>query len=286
MLHRSTKLTRIFALAVALVATFASGVHASVQTYKVGPLGPLGAEHGFFSASWLHDATSSPSSGPSGSGLSDNRAYRMGEISSLMTGSIYGDFDAAENVLGGIGGTITGKTLYLLDDFKSSFNGKEFALKLGKDAGAGKSGALKFKTDGVASGQYSGGFIDFLLSVEGESALSGTFFFKPQAESGGTMPSPNRGDAASFTLWGNNWMHDSEPFGGGPAVGWTAFLASLGYSGNNVLRPDIVAGEANQTNHTLGISLFVTASHSPEPTTFIVWGLLSMIGVGYSRRVR
>ena len=256
-----------------------------METYQVGP---LGSEQDFFSASWLHDASGTPS--PSGSvpAAQDNRAYRTGTTSSSITGSLYGDLDATQNVLSGIGGTLSGKTRYLLDDFNSSLNGKEFVLNLGKDAGSGKSGKLKFETSGAGQGEFTGGYIDFALSIVGGPAnmLTGTFFFKPQAEMGSTPLTPNRGNSSAFTLWGYNWMHDSAPFGGGDAVNWATFMDSLQYGGPAVVRPTIVSDESNQT---LGISLYVTSvnnSVNPEPTTLIVWGALSMIGLCYSRRSR
>jgi hypothetical protein len=212
----------------------------------------------------------------------------MGATSSSITGSLHGDLDSTLNVLSDIGGSLIGKTRYLLDNFDDSLNGQEFVLKLGKDAGSGKTGKLKFETSGAGQGEFTGGFIDFALSIVGgpSNVLTGTFFFKPQAEMGTSPLTPNRGNSTAFTLWGYNWMHDSAPLGGGDAVNWTTFMDSLRYDGEIVQRPSIVNDE---NNHTLGISLYVTAatnSVNPEPTALIVWGALSMIGLCYARRSR
>ena len=54
--------------------------------------------------------------------------------------------------------------------------------------------------------------MDFSLMVGGSttSVLDGTFFFKPQAESGSDALSPNRGTSYNFSLWGWDWMHDGD----------------------------------------------------------------------------
>jgi hypothetical protein len=212
----------------------------------------------------------------------DNRAYRSGNLSGLISGSLYGDFDSSRNELQGIGGSVTGKLQYLLGVGHSE---ETFVLKLGETAGAGKTGALKFETEGA--GEYSGGFIDFALSYTGAvNPLTGTFFFKPQAETGSLLLSPNRGSATAFTLWGYNYMHASAPYGSTEnTVDWTTFLGALGYDDGTVVR-------ASQ-DQTLGIALFVSNpdpspeyAANPEPTTVFVWAVLSILGLGYCRRTR
>jgi hypothetical protein len=285
--------TRSLALCALFICICVSRSTASVHpvTYSVGELDSLGPGDNLFSASLLHDASAAPT--PSGPvpAKSDNRAYLMGWTSGLMSGSLSGDYDDSTNRLTSIGGIVTGNLRMLLGDSVAVKN-KEFVLKLGQDAGAGKTGAIQFETDGVGQGQYSGGFIDFALALAGETSnlLTGTFFFKPQAETGSLMLSPNRGDASTFTLWGYNWMHDSPAFDSDTnSFSWSEFLDPLGYQGT-VTRPSIVD---DADNHTLGVALYVSAPQSqltyaanPEPTTCLVWGVLSLIGFVASYRSR
>ena len=87
-----------------------------------------------------------------------------------------------------------------------------------------KSGKLAFETNGAGSGQYTGGYVDYVLAVDTNpdvnvdtftDVLAGTFFFKPQGENSSSMLSPNRGIISKFTLWGYNYMHDSYAYDGG-----------------------------------------------------------------------
>jgi hypothetical protein len=277
-LVRTSRLTAMLALA--LFAALVPIVSASVHTYNVGDLAnPDGDE--IFSASWLHDASGARNVS---SGTEENGAYRSGKLSDAVSGSLYGDLNGG--VLSGIGGTLTGNLSKLLKHLDPALKNQEFTLKLGASIGSSNTGALQFNTNGSGPGEFTGGFIDYLLevaSVPGFS-LAGTFFFKPQAETGSTDLSPNRGDSSAFTLWGYNWMHDSGPIDGTPAsVNWQSFLSGLGYTG------DVSRSSVGQT---LGIALFASdpeppiGSHAPEPTTFLVWCGLAMVGVGLSRRPR
>jgi hypothetical protein len=128
--------------------------------------------------------------------------------------------------------------------------------------------------------------VDFALDIVGGAAnvLTGTLFFKPQAETPSAVLTPNRGDSTEFTLWGLNWMHDGSPIGGGESIDWIDFLReSLGYSGTV---------EVDRSTATLGIALYAVdrnpddGSLNPEPTAFVVWGLLSMIGAVSCNRKR
>jgi hypothetical protein len=297
MLHKLRWLAWFFAL-VAIATLCDSRALASVQ-FNVGQF-DLNESPVPFSASWLHDASSSPSASASSPGSSDNRAYRMGDTSSPLVGSFFGDFSQSLNQVTNIRGTLSGNsTHYLLHNFNSSMNSQKFILKLGQDAGAGKGGKLAFETEGpVPGGQYTGGYIDYVLAVDSDPAvdvvnytdvLAGTFFFKPQGENSSSMLSPNRGTVSQFTLWGYNYLHDSYAYDGGN-VDWTAFFATLGGYSGNVKRPDIVGDPSAglPLNQTLGISLYVTSDqgHMPEPTAFIVWGMLTMVAASLSGRNR
>ena len=220
-----------------------------------------------------------PISGP------DNRAYRTGSISEQIGGKLTGDLSG--NELTSISGKLSGNLGMLLNS--PSLNGKAFDLLLGSsiiDPNRSGTGALKFETNGPGTGEFTGGFIDYQLWVDGSSILDGTFFFKPQAETGSHMLSPNRGDPEAFTLWGYNYMHSSAPFGASSGdFDWIDFLSSLGYVGTDLV------GRNSAGN--LGIALFasdpeppIQNSSNPEPTTFLVWGGLAIIGFGISRRNR
>lgn len=270
------RMSWVGAIFVALVSWCAPTVDASVHTYDVGDLVD-GDDGTMYTASWLHDASMGSS------GDSANRAYRSGYLSKRINGSLSGDFNEIDNTLKDISGTLIG-TLGMLP--AGTFVGNEsFELRLGRAVGATSNGALKFNTSGTGIGDFTGGFIDYDLRVDNDSVLSGTFFFKPQAETGSTALSPNRGDAQAFTLWGYDYMHSSGPVGGGTdTVNWLEFLDDLGYSGDALVN----RGESN-----LGIALFASDpeppihnSANPEPTTLLVWAGLVMIGLGYGRRIR
>ena len=121
------RLLAIFALAMICAST----TLASVQ-FHVGQF-DLDEDPVPFSASWLHDASSSPSAGASIPGPStDNRAYRMGDTSSPLVGSFFGDYNEAVNQVTNIRGTLSGNsTNLLLDNFDGSKNFQKFVLKLG-----------------------------------------------------------------------------------------------------------------------------------------------------------
>jgi hypothetical protein len=265
------------------IAFGASATDASV--YTVGELTPVAGDD-IFSASWLHDASGAQIVGDQ---PSDNGAYRSGKTSGGITGSLFGDL--VDGKLTGIGGTLTGNLSHLLKKIDANLKNQAFTLQLGESIDASHTGALMFQTNGAGPGEFTGGFIDYLLEVPGVPtfSLAGTFFFKPQAETGSTALSPNRGDGSAFTLWGYNWMHDSAPIAGDPpAADWLSFLGELGYEGTSqVTRPEIVDG-----GQTLGIALFATAnqpvqtSHNPEPTALLVWGGLAMLAIGTGRSTR
>lgn len=282
MFHRNRWLVPFFALVAIATCCATSGfgsVHLTVGKYELDE-SPVP-----FVASWLHDASASASAGASVYGPGDNRAYRTGKTSSALSGSFEGDFDASGNILSNIRGTLSGTTKLLLNSFNSGNDFKNFVLKLGQQAGSGKDGKLAFET--VGTREYTGGFIDYVLAVDVNDdnvfvdVLSGTFFFKPQAENSNSLLSPNRGTISAFMLWGYNYMHDSDAFGGGNAS-WTDLFALLGGYANDVTRPDIV--DDPNGDQTLGISLYVTsdytgnAGQNPEPTALIIWGMLAMIG--------
>jgi hypothetical protein len=276
------RMSWLSALFMAIVSLCAPIAVASVHTYDVGALAqPPGDD--FFSASWLHDASMSPY-GADPNPNPDNRAYRTGFISEQVGGKLTGALSG--NALTSISGKLSGNLGMLLNS--ASFNGKAFDLLLGSsivDPNRTGAGALRFETNGAGTGEFTGGFIDYQLWVDGASILDGTFFFKPQAETGSNALSPNRGDAQAFTLWGYNYMHDSGPATGPAAGAWEPFLAALGYTGDIVTRSEV--------GQTLGIALFasdpeppIENSANPEPTTFLVWSGLALIGFGFCRRNR
>jgi hypothetical protein len=242
-----------------------------------------------FSASWMHSAESSPN----GTGTPGNDALLNGARSSAILGGLEGDLsgNVLSNVSGSVSGTLKQLSFYLNSVFGQSYS-TDTSLELKLGAANGGSGALQFETNGSGTGQFTGGFLDFSLFVGGSltSLLDGTFFFKPQAESGSAVLSPNRGTSEEFTLWGWNWMHDGNPVDGGTEPNWSSFLGALGYSGPEVLRtPD--SGPPLQS--PLGIALYVVdpdppapaSGHSPEPTAFFIWGLL-IVGATVHRRGR
>jgi hypothetical protein len=266
-----------YLLAHALILAFQATASASVHTYyEVQQQDSIDG----FSASWLHAATSGLNGSP------ENGALLNGAISSRLAGSFEGDLSG--NVLSNISGSVNGRlkqlASYLNGKFPTSLStSDQFELRLGGLADGGK-GALAFETNGAGTGEFTGGFMDFSLFVDGNAAslLDGTFFFKPQAESGSDKLSPNRGTSYTSSLWGFNWMHDGAPVDGGPTPDWTSFLSNLGYTGPTVLRTP-AAGPALES--PLGIALdFVDPPPSaPEPTGIIVWGLLAAIGLGQFR---
>jgi hypothetical protein len=230
-----------------------------------------------FTASWLHSAESGLNGSP------ENGAQLNGATSSRIAGSLGGDLTG--NVLSSVSGSVSGKLKqlagYLNGAYGTSFGTYDpFELRFGSLAGGG--GALQFETNGAGSGEFTGGYLDFALYVAGaaDSLVSGTFFFKPQAESGSAALSPNRGTSSEFTLFGNNWMHDGDPVDQGTEPDWAEFLENLGYAGEPVSRTSGIG-------IPLGINLYVVdpdppapqGEHSPEPTGFVVWGLLSMLGI-------
>lgn len=270
------------ALLLVAIVLDASIIHASV--YTVGELAPLGGGD-IFSASWLHDASGARNVA---SGTDANGAYRSGKISGAVAGSLYGNLVGGK--LLGIGGTLSGNLSHLLKSIDIGLKSQDFTLKLGEAIDSSHTGALQFKTDGDGPGDFTGGFIDYLLVVPAmpDFSIAGTLFFKPQAETGSAALSPNRGDASAFTLWGYNWMHDSGPIDGSSAtVDWMSFLSGLGYTGPEVTRPEILDG-----GQTLGIALYasdpvaVNNSINPEPTTIFVWGGLTMLAIGFGRCTR
>jgi hypothetical protein len=264
----------LFALAFALVLI--NRALASVQpthvTYDVLPEFAADA----FSASWLHGATGGP---PHGS--PENGALLNGPTTSRISGNLEGDLlgNILTNATGSISGSLKQLASYLNNTYGTSYTtSTPFELKLGGSANGG-AGALAFETNGSGTGQFTGGFLDFSLFVGGSvtSLLDGTFFFKPQAESGSAALSPNRGTSAEFTLWGWNWMHDGAPVDGGAEPGWESFLSSLGYSGPMIERTPL---DGPALESPLGVALYVADADppslgaNPEPTAALVWGLL------------
>ena len=262
-----------YSLALALVLTFQATASASVHTYyEVQQQDSIDG----FSASFLHAAASGLNGSP------ENGALLNGAISSRLTGSFEGDLSG--NILSNISGSVNGRlkqlASYLNGIFPTSLStSDQFELRLGGLADGGKR-ALAFETNGVGTGEFTGGFMDFSLFVDGNAAslLDGTFFFKPQAESGSDKLSPNRGTSYTSTLWGFNWMHDGTPVDGGPTPDWTSFLSGLGYNGPTVLRTPAVGPALGSP---LGISLdFVDPPQAaPEPAGIIVWGVLAAFGI-------
>ncbi len=155
-------------------------------------------------------------------------------------------------------------------------------------------GALQFESTGAGTNEYTGGFLDYELTVDDSSkTLSGSFFFKPRRESGSGTLSPNGGNAETFSLWGNNWMHDTGGFAG-VYSGWEELLDSLGYNGaadpfDQVQRLEITEAER------LGIDLHVTnrtivpppdpSQNVPESSAIMVWAVLIASGAAGQRRV-
>jgi hypothetical protein len=266
--------------ALALVLAFQAATSASVHTYyDVQQQDSIDG----FSASWLHAATSGLN------GSAENGALLNGAISSRLSGSFEGDLsgDILSNISGSVNGRLKQLASYLNGTLGTDFSTSDaFELRLGESANGGK-GALAFETNGAGTGEFSGGFLDFSLYVAGSGAslLNGTFFFKPQAESGSEMLSPNRGTNFASTLWGFNWMHDGAPVSGGPTPDWTTFLSGLGYTGPTVLRtPESGPG----LEAPLGIALYVVdpPAPAPEPMGIVVWGLLAAMGFVVARPSR
>lgn len=274
-------------LALALILGATAVASASIHvTYNVLPKFTTDG----FTASWLHSATSGP---PHGS--EENGALLEGAMSSRIAGTLEGDL--LGNVLSNASGSVSGKlkqlSSYLNVAFGTSFTTyTPFELKLGGQA-VGSDGALAFETNGAGTGQFTGGFLDFSLFVDGNttSLIDGTFFFKPQAESGNAALSPNRGTNSTFTLWGWNWMHDGPPVvGTGPEPIWATFLSGLGYTGPAVLRTPSDGGP--QLLNPLGIAMYVAdpdppaleGLHNPEPAALVTWSLLiAIVFMAYRR---
>jgi hypothetical protein len=279
---------RNFAFLIVLVATvvFSYPATASIQTYDILEKFDTSG----LSASWLYDATGTVN------GSDENGSLLSGPKSSCISGSLEGDLSG--NTLLDISGSVTGMVKqmsgYLNSVFQTSFSpSTAFELQLGK-LSTGGDGALKFETDGASTGQFTGGFLDFSLYVDGAatSLIDGTFFFKPQAETGSDKLSPNRGTSSEFTLWGWNWMHDGLPVDGRDEPDWNEFLSGsmgLGYDGPDVSRT--LPNGAPGVGFPLGIALYAlnadaTSSaplHNPEPGTVLIWGVLSIAAVLASR---
>jgi hypothetical protein len=244
---------------------------ASLVSYDIGAV-PAG-QAGGFRATYLHAATSSII------GSNANGGRRSGNLSNALTGSMQGDLNG--NILSGISGEISGMLKGLTSLF-SNTSTTPFALRLGSDAGG--TGALAFETEGSGTGQFTGGFLDYDLVIGGMSADSGTFFFQPAAQMGGSSlnPSsplvPNRGNSDAFTLWGNNYMHDGNGY---TEQSWLSFLEGtpLEYGGGSYVT------RSNVVNSPLGIDIFADMSGGggggvvPEPESLAVWVLLAGLGL-------
>jgi hypothetical protein len=264
--------------ALALVLAFTTATSASVHTYyDVRQQDTIDG----FSASWLHAATSGLN------GSSENGALLNGAISSRLSGNFEGDLsgNVLSNISGGINGRLKQLASYLNGTLSTNFGTSDaFELRLGESANGGK-GALAFETTGTGTGEFTGGFLDFSLYVANNTAslLDGTFFFKPQAESGSDPLSPNRGNDFASTLWGFNWMHDGAPVDGGETTDWSSFLSGLGYTGPSILR---TPSSGPGLDAPLGIALYIVdppappdgGLSNPEPTTLVIWGLLGIVG--------
>ena len=268
--YKRIRLVVLFALGVCLGT---ADVRASVHlAYDVIPISG-------FQGSWLHSATGSEDAG---SPLNGPR-WNGDDISDRISGGFQGDLE--DNILSNITGSVSGKLGQLagyLNTVTSSglSTADMFELKLGQAAGG--VGVLQFETDGVGSGQFSGGVLSFSLIVGTDSVLDGTFFFKPQAETASGVLTPNRGDSDAFTVWGLNWMHDGEPQEDGTEPNWLAFLGDLDPGVTTLVdRPAV----------TLGIAMYAVdppgaGPANPEPATVMIWGLLGALGMTAYRRVR
>jgi hypothetical protein len=264
-----------------IAASIASSVSASVHTtYDV--LQNFSADG--FSASWLYGATGTPN------GSADNGALLSGPTTSRISGTLVGDLTG--NVLSNVSGSVSGRLKELAGYLNSTLGTNfstytPFQLLLGGTSNGGY-GAFKFETNGAGTGEFTGGYLDFSLLVGGSTAsvLDGTFFFKPQAESGSDALSPNRGTSYNFSLWGWDWMHDGAPVDGATAPDWNSFLSSLGYTGDPVYRtpPDGSAALLAP----LGVAMYLVdpPASTPEPTAIVIWGLLAMVATTFSRRQR
>ena len=191
------------------------------------------------------------------------------------------------NASGSVSGKLKQLASYLNGVFGTNFTTwTPFELKLGGSANGGN-GALAFETNGTGSGEFTGGYLDFSLWVadSATSLLDGTFFIKPQAESGSDVLSPNRGTSSEFTLWGWNWMHDGLPVDMAAEPSWGEFLSGLGYAGDPVNRT--LPGGVSGFTAPLGIALYIVdpdppapeAMHNPEPATVVIWGLLAVVAI-------
>ncbi len=270
------------ALSVTCIPTY---VRASVHTnYDI--LQNFSAEG--FSASWLYGADSALS------GSAGNGALLAGETSSRISGALEGDLSGNKllNPTGSVSGSLKQLASYLNTALGTNFSTcTPFQLLLGGMSDGGQ-GGFAFETNGAGTGEYTGGFLDFSLMVGGSSTsvLDGTFFFKPQAETGSGALSPNRGDSYAFSLWGWNWMHDGLPADGAAAPNWGDFLSSLGYTGPAAVDRTPPDGSAALIA-PLGIAMYLVDPPSggmsnPEPTAFLIWGLLAAVTITFSRRHR
>ncbi len=153
-------------------------------------------------------------------------------------------------------------------------------------------GGMQFETAGTGTGEFTGGWFDYELliddlatdSVGFVSVTKGTFYIKPQAETGGSHPlEPNRGDSGEWTAWGNNWAHDGAPYGSprGERVGsWSDwdFLKALGHPVDS--DGDLRLTKRRNVDHgiQLGIDLYAVMESEPgdtptvpEPVAAVIW---------------
>ena len=237
--------------AVALfVASGASNVFASIHTYyNVLPT----FETDGFSASWLHAATSALN------GSSENGALLNGDTSSRIAGSLEGDLSG--NTLSNISGSVSGLLKQLAGDLNSAFGtsfstSTTFELALGGSSNGGHGWRWRSKPTGRGpENSRADTWITVCTWREVRRACLMVRSSSNHRPNRVAALSPNRGNSYNFSLWGWDWMHDGAPVDGSAAPDWTAFLSSLGYTGDTVYRTAPEGGTAATV--PLGIAMYV-----------------------------
>lgn len=222
-----------------------------------------------YDATFLHSASSG----------SENDASMNGSLSSDLSGTLMGDVvntDILKNISGSINGTAGNLASYLGNGITPA---TPITIQLGISAGG--NGALDFS---VASTEKIGGWIDYSITAIGTSGTFtdiGTFFFFPKQLVSGSVTLPNDGsldDDKDFALWGNNWQYTNPD--------WSFLTALENATSLTAANKTSVRPSDNNSGVDFGIDIYAVWQSSidtdttptPEPTTVIVWSLLSVVG--------